>query len=306
MPFLMEVDENRFLKLGHLYFKVGSPKYLLCMGIEMTRWLFLTARFVVRALYDYLTGKGLSESRMICIPAPFVAQLRARAMSELASEAKEPFWLSAGDVLCGWWARIIVAAGPPASPQQEIVINNVLGLRMLYDLIPPEKAYISNALMMMPSFFTAKDLLGQPLGCSAFILRQAVTNLKTREQIEARFQLDRGPQQRGLSALYGSAGMRMIICTNWSKNKIHEVDFSAAVLKSGDRKRPSKVGRPSYTQLHAFAQSASFLNTFSINEDSDGNYWIYSLLPTRGKYWENVEDLLQEEFQGATADQVKK
>jgi hypothetical protein len=146
-------------------------------------------------------------------------------MSELASEVKEPFWLSAGDVLGGWWARIIVAAGPPASPQQEVVINNVLGLRLLYDLVPPEKAYVSNALTMMPSFFTAKDLLGQPLGCSAFILRQAVTNLKTREQIEARFQLDRGPQQRGLPALYGSAGMRMIICTNWSKNKIHEVDF---------------------------------------------------------------------------------
>jgi len=60
-----------------------------------------TARFVVRTLYHYLTGKSLSESRMICIPAPFVAQLRARAMSELASEAKEPFWLSAGDVFCG-------------------------------------------------------------------------------------------------------------------------------------------------------------------------------------------------------------
>lgn len=281
----------------------------------MTPWQ--TTRFVVRAIYDRLFRKRQFQTRMVCIPAPFVAHLRARALSDLASSdapsQKENTlnsfpWLSPGDVLCAWWARMIVWAGPQ-DPQQEVVVNNVLGLRStLPDFLPPEKAYVANAMMLMPSFFTARDLLSKPLGYTALILRQAIARLKLREQIEARFRLDRDVQRKqALPVVYGSAGMRMIVCTNWCQNKPHEVDFSAAVIRqtpghSHETTRgATKVGRPSYMQLHGFSHTASSLNTFSINQDAEGHYWICSLLPT--KYWKQVESLLEKDFDGWTPSQ---
>jgi len=194
------------------------------------------AKFALRVLFDGVNGSGRAEGRMICIPSAAAQRLRQAAMSQLekkdqAIDQTSGTWLSYGDVLCAWWSRIIVDAAPKHS-QQEIVINNVLGLRKFKDILPGDEAYISNAITMMPTFFKTEHLLSQSLGHTAAALRSTVKRLGTRAQVEARFALDRVPQQkRGVPGLYGDPNMRMIICTNWTKSGIYDLDFSPAVVK---------------------------------------------------------------------------
>lgn len=85
--------------------------------------------------------------------------------------------------------------------------------------------------------------------------------------------------------------MRMIICTNWIKGKIHEVDFSPALLDG--KATGSDAVCPTYNQIHAIVKDFDLISGFAISKDKDGNYWIYSRWDA--KHTSKVEQMLSEE-----------
>ncbi|KAK6001259.1 hypothetical protein QM012_002590 [Aureobasidium pullulans] len=252
--------------------------------------------FGVRALIRRVFSKSEVKDYVICVPGSYVQKLKSHALKDIAEAsnptAETPF-LSDSDVLCAWWSKYI-ASCISTQATETFVINNLLELRQVLtpELFRPESPYVSNALMMMPTFVTARQLLTRSLGEMALSIRDTISQLSTKAQVEARFSLDRVWQRRtGHPALYGDPWMRMIVCTNWIKIKIHQADFSPALL---DKKfSNSSPVCPAYNQIHAIIENFDLITAFAISKDADNSYWIYSQLDA--KHRSKVEQMLSAE-----------
>lgn len=150
--------------------------------------------------------------------------------------------------MCAWWTRHILSC-IPKDPSQAIAINIAFGLRWLLakDMLPASSANVANAVTYVPAFMLGGDVLTRPLGHVAAALRKALAELGTREQMEARLALERTSQEKtGNAGLCGDPWMHMVVCTNWTKGKFHDVDFPATVVKEEGHLGGQKAGRPSY------------------------------------------------------------
>ncbi|MCJ1264218.1 hypothetical protein MMC22_004089 [Lobaria immixta] len=112
-------------------------------------------------------------------------------------------------------------------------------------MLSASSAYVANALAYVPVFMSARDVLTKPLGYVAAVLRQALTELGRRDQIEARLALA-GPRKNRPATL----------------SKFYDVDLTAAVEKEGHHLGGQKARRPSYIQPHAFAKGFSLIEGF--------------------------------------------
>lgn len=238
------------------------------------------------------------EGRAIFVPAAYASNLRKAALSELKlmqlkGEYNNIPFLSEGDVVCAWWTRYIVQAQMPETSNRTVAIYNAFGLRQLLsrDLLPSRHAYIANAFCMVPTFMTARDVLTKPLGCVAAAIRESYMDLGTRGQVEAVMSLNRAAQDKGGSALFGDPWMHMVVCTNWTKADLFNVDFTGA-LAEGRRDSGRATGKPSFIQAHAFARGFSMINGFMVTgKDADGNIWLYGIL--RKQCWHVIEQMLE-------------
>ncbi|KAG7041721.1 LysR family regulatory protein [Colletotrichum scovillei] len=164
-------------------------------------------------------------------------------------------FLSDGDILCSWWTRNIISSRirNPTKSRKTIAILNMMGLRGVLaqaGRLPEQGALVGNAILPIPALLPARDLVKKgPLGFGrvAKALREAIAQLSTRPQVEALLALQRrahgdkvdgnankkkesGNGKAGLPALFGDAGMHMVVCTNWTKAEFFDVDFSAAAV----------------------------------------------------------------------------
>ncbi|KAL1606201.1 hypothetical protein SLS60_003602 [Paraconiothyrium brasiliense] len=229
------------------------------------------------------------ESRMVCVPQQTVEKVRKEVMADLGSPSSghavlSPF-LSDGDILCAWWTRIVLSQLSPY-PTQTVVLNHAYDIRrsLQEDLIPEGAPYISDAVCFIPVILTAKDILEKPLSYTALAIRNAITELGTREQVEAFFSLWRRNPGKLLPIL-GDRNMRMITFSNWTKANLYELDFSAAIAKGYD----TKVAKPRYIQN---TQSGLTLpNAFPImGKDGQGNYWLSGYM--NKAHWAAIEQEL--------------
>lgn len=278
----------------------------------MSTWqlLVLAARHMCFKLWN---PASTEESRVVMVPASFAQHLRDTAMADISDSTRtqqpvvlnsdnlhshegqsqeqhhassKPF-VSEGDVICAWWARTIIAAQLPATSNRTVAINVPYNLRWLLkdDLLPSNSAYVGNAAVSVQAFMTVKELLEKPLGQVAALIRSALQTLGTRGQVEALVALSRSAASKGGASVFGDAWMQMVVCTNWTKGNFFKVDFSGAVLKG------QADGKPSYIQAHAFSDSLSVINAFSIvGKDGQGNIWIIGRLP--GQYWPTIEEAI--------------
>ncbi|KAL0780513.1 hypothetical protein CaCOL14_001848 [Colletotrichum acutatum] len=163
-------------------------------------------------------------------------------------------FLSDGDVLCSWWTRNIINSRirNPTKSRKTIAVLNMMGLRGVLaqaGRLPEKGALVGNAILPIPALLPTRDLVRKgPLGFGrvAKALREAIAQLSTRPQVEALLALQRrahgeevdknankkkpGNGKAGLPALFGDAGMHMVVCTNWTKAEFFNVDFSVAVV----------------------------------------------------------------------------
>ncbi|RYP60097.1 hypothetical protein DL769_008281 [Monosporascus sp. CRB-8-3] len=255
--------------------------------------------FLFRYVYELLRYRG--EERMICVPAAYVENLRARAVSDLVvarGDAAEKPFVSEGDVLSAWAVRALTRAVLPPTSNKTIMILNAFGLRwaLADDRLPRDKAYVSNAVAAVYTYLSAKDLLTKPLGYVAGAVRQAIVEQGTPAQLETRRFLDREAiEKSGWPALYGDGWINMLIVSNWSKGRFFETDFSAAVVREGgSAARTSKVGRPSYIQNCKYMKNFNSRGTIPVvGKDGAGNYWLQST--ARKGFWDKIQKAMDEE-----------
>ncbi|KAI1328002.1 hypothetical protein F5Y16DRAFT_370358 [Xylariaceae sp. FL0255] len=255
--------------------------------------------FILRFLCEFIWYPK-EETRVVCLPAAHVQKLRADAMADLAAQHKDgdskPF-LSDGDVVTGWIARMVVNQLEPPTSTRPIHIMNAFGLRsaLANDMIPAGSAYVANAVYGVYALVSATDILTKPLSFVASEIRRSILEQGVRTQLDARRATDRAA---GDTVLYGDARMTMVIISNWTKGRFFENDFSAAVVKSATKEnslRPSyKVGRPTYIQTAGYSDGTIPLrNAFPvIGKDNAGNYWMSGAL--RKGLWARIGEILNQ------------
>jgi hypothetical protein len=244
---------------------------------------------LARFVFNYMAESywyPIDEGRMICMPSSYFAKLKAQAYADLKTLDKEqltfsisnaatPF-LSDGDIITAFLLPIVARTNPSianSAPTRMIAMANVMGMRdvlrnTLPPLLPQHGAYIHNCVIPIWSHFTVDEYLNLPLGHIAARIRKDLVLQSTRAQLDARQAL---AANGGI--LFGSGDMAMVTMSNWSKARLFETDFSAAIVDGADVQKG--IGKPKY--IHPFATQDGFAlrNAAScVGRDAEGNWWM--------------------------------
>lgn len=246
-------------------------------GFSMFIW-------VLRFVWEIIRVRK-QESRVIFLPAATVKKLRDRAIDDLAAEAQnvdeKPF-LSDGDVLTAWTARMACLHLSPRSTQGMTVMNVFEVRSRLPSVFNTAASYIGNFVFASWTLFTVGDLLTQPLGKVALKLRTTLAAQITEPQVRGMIrEMRETVAKAGRPALVLKPRSILMTYSNWSKGKFFDiVDFSPAIIKSG---KPGPVvpkpGRPVYFSSTAVTPPPTMRNVYNISgRDAAGNYWITGVL----------------------------
>ncbi|KAK0615705.1 hypothetical protein B0T17DRAFT_592427 [Bombardia bombarda] len=242
--------------------------------------------FVLHHLWFLLFGTKHQQRRLIFIPARSIAALRQESMGGLAAEqAKDPdLFISDGDILSAWGARILALA-QPANSARPVTTMNVFDVRTrMPSIFAAGGAYVQNLAVASWAFSDARKLRTTPLGKTALALRSAIVEQSEETQAKAVLRIMRGVLLTGgQGPLLGEPNARMFVISNWTKGKFYQVvDFSPAVkvgASSGVARRTwpgvgADPGKPDWFISAMFA-SNPFPNVWNIlGKDVGGNYWI--------------------------------
>ncbi|KJZ67996.1 hypothetical protein HIM_12615 [Hirsutella minnesotensis 3608] len=251
-------------------------------------WLGLFICFC-RTLVEVIFYK--QQTRMIYVPGPWIRRLRENASRELANDNQgcTNQFLSEGDVLSAWWAKINIAHYSTGS-NKLVHLANALGWRptLARDLLPSGRPYLSNAVGLACTLIPAKDLLTRSLSYVAWQIRQCITESRQREQVEAYAALWRKSPGR-ISPLFGNSTMHIVTCSNWSKADLFHLDFSAALAERSTTVSSTELGRPSYVQ-NCFRGVYISNVMVIVGKDTHGGYWLTAF--TNAKHWAKIEQAI--------------
>jgi hypothetical protein len=229
---------------------------------------------------------------MVYIPAWFLQSLRERVLKELpSSEGSEPF-LSDGDVLCAWWARLsVLHLDKHRHHDKCVALSNTMSMRptLRPDILPPRQPFIANSTAIITALMTVQDVFDQPLGSIARKVRHSVDDLRRREQVHAFAALQKGSWKR-TPPVFGHHKMHGIMVSNWSKAKLFDVDFSGArdVSEAGHVARHDPC-KPVFIQSR-FAGGDGVEIVLVVGKDADGGYWLDC--STNENRWPAIEEAM--------------
>jgi hypothetical protein len=279
---------------AHAIARGGDPKKHIMSHYALTGIWF--AMFVVGYLYELFVHSA-EAGRMICIPGPWVENLREQAIANVLASgySKNDLFLSHGDVLLAWWAKTSTTAQRLGS-SQPVNIMNVTNVRGLFpDLLPDKGAaevYTTNAALTANTFVTCGELKSMSVGALALHVRQDLQTQRTSEQVRhfVAWQLE-SMKKIGRSPLLGSWNQILLAWSNWHRARLYDVDFSAAVVRPGLplESRSNKLGQPSFILPNGHANGMSLRNAGPlIGRDANGDWWMQTVL--RAGAWARVEE----------------
>ncbi|KAM0806699.1 hypothetical protein AB5N19_07036 [Seiridium cardinale] len=213
------------------------------------------------------------ENRIVCVPGTFIDKLKSQALSDLQAAAgpgEKPF-LSDGDVLAAWWARLASSTILDSQSTRTVSIQYAASARKALGLStdPAKDPYVSNLFTILYSLLPACDIINKPVSQTAHQIRRSIIEQGTREQVEAYFALQRQGGGKMLPLL-GDSNMHMMTISNWTKADLYGHDFGPAALSPEVR----KTQYPSYVQTTQLP--FNFPEGFCIiGQDSQRNYWLY-------------------------------
>lgn len=242
--------------------------------------------FIVRFLWELL-WYGRSESRTIFMPKETIARLRREAVEEIVFSngdvGNEKPFISEGDVLSAWTAKLVAASDPRRLP---VSILNAVNLRYRVSSLQHAAAVYIQNLALCTFAFVSPGMIRSPLGLIALENRKHLTEQTTPLQIRAYLRTLIADSQKGIDAvLFGESNMLLIIITNWTKAKLTQAaDFSAAVVRQGDvnETRRNALGQMIQVSVASAKQSFMSKNVMIIKgKDHGDNYWLEGCFPPR-------------------------
>ncbi|WQF75126.1 Putative chloramphenicol acetyltransferase-like domain superfamily [Colletotrichum destructivum] len=229
--------------------------------------------WVVRNAYGLAFCK--KEHRMVCIPAAYLKKLREKALVELAAAAeaasegrKETPFVSDGDVIVAWAARLAISNLAKDSERLVAIQQAYQWRPILKDLIPPERPFLSNCVGFLVTLIPAKDLLQRPLSYVASQVRRSVQEQGSREQVEAYAELIRRDPGNRAPPFLGARSMQLIGFSNWQQGNVYGLDLSSAAVSPRDAPL-----MPSYVQNVQGPYNFTD-GIIIVGNDAGGNYWM--------------------------------
>lgn len=233
--------------------------------------------------------------RVICFPPNLLAEIRRQTESEEMNndgrtDCQKPF-LSDDNLITAWWARLYITT--QKNPRGTVNLWSALGLRktLQEDLLPPSKPYLGNAIGFFTVLIPAQDIIALPLSYVASLLRQRITESRTREQVEAFCALVREKEGTLTSPRFGKGKMMIMLCSSWSSGNFFDLDFTGAVIPKASAAGipPLRAGFPSYVQ-YTNNYNARFNLLVNVGKDHEGNYWLNAA--TDDAHWKRIEQSL--------------
>ena len=264
---------------------------LLGMRLSLPQLLVFGFRYWLEGFWY-----SAEKSRVVCLPAAFMARLRAESAAEAkAADPEGNGFLSDGDLISAWCARQM-AEHTPLGAGQTLCVTNAMGWRALLqpDVLEKGKAYLGNATCLSYAHVKAGDIVSRPLGYTASAVRRSLREQATRPQLEAvAHLLAETYQATGNPPVFGNAGMKLMVVSNWSKGRFFDMDFSPAVVGGAGEGGV----RPVYIQPCVFNKGFSTRNAFQVSgKDGAGNYWLSATL--RSEVWDAIERSLSTTARG--------
>jgi hypothetical protein len=199
--------------LGALAGRVPANRHVLYDQL-LSGWGFL--RLIFSGMWESFWYPKLA-TRMIFLPGAFVKKLKEQALADIrtSDDAVEQPFLSEGDIILVWWARITCAAMKIPS-SRAITLNNAFNFRGVIDeLLPPNEAFVGNAVFSSFTNLTASQLQSQPLGTIALQVRRSLQQQRTQEQVEALATLRVEREAQGKPVMFGRPDALGIYWSNW-------------------------------------------------------------------------------------------
>jgi hypothetical protein len=263
-------------------------------------------RFGINMAIDLLYHRN-NCLRQICIPSSYFKRIYAQARSELnfasnlaedcdLATSSEDEFVSESDVLFAWWVRTLVPALEPLRKDTPIGLMNVFDFRSLVqpDLLTKGSVYVANGTFAIFKLLPAWQILTTPLSSVALSLRKSLTEQRTRPQLEAVAAAHRTSiEKSGMAAMFGEPGMYLLVCSNWHRGKLYQVDFSAALLDPSKRNQNPLAGKPTYIHPVGYNNGFQIRNFGAVSgKDHEGNWWLSWY--TSNDTWDIVERVLRE------------
>lgn len=251
----------------------------------------------LRYLWYWIRGPAL-ESRTVFLPHETGTKIKTQVQKEIDSMPVDPAqknFASEGDIFTAWVTHIVAASEPTKRP---------ITIMAFYDLRRPVASamnsgglYIQNLLMLTYAFISPQLLRG-PVGPVAVAHRHHLQQQTSPPQALAcsrrhRLDLETTGRQRHL---FGEPTSQAILFNNFLKTGyLTEVDFSAAVLRSGEtaEKRNNPSGTPIvYSYRVDSAPLDKVTSFYMLGKDHGGNYWFQGNL--RPAAWSEMEKRLRQ------------
>lgn len=276
------IESNPLAKLGR-----NPTEPYKWLDRQMSNWQKL--KYISRRLPGYLLHSCVN--RVVCVPSSFIASLREEALKDIPNiqNATTPF-VSENDVLFTWWARVVFSRTRNLNQTLNLITTASRRVPLSKDLLPPGSLYLSNAIGFLQTVLTRKDLLEEPIGYTAYRIRQTIQGDHTREQIEAQEALSVN-SILGFPTWLGDSSMEVLLSTSMAKGDVYGLDFSGAA-RNDQPSEPNSAIKPSYIQVF-FADGLYQLIApvcVFLGKDAGGNYWISGSL--RKPVWDHVEATL--------------
>ncbi|KAI2787685.1 hypothetical protein POX_f08060 [Penicillium oxalicum] len=235
------------------------------------------------------------EDRAIVIPHLYVQRLREKALEEIQSTSTDPRespFVSEGDIILAWMCKALGIA-MDASPSTPVCISNVFDARAILG-ISQQGAYIGNGTMPCWTILKAGDLQEDSVSALALRVRRSLLDQRDKAQVCAMDSMRRkAVKETGFLPLVGDPHQIPMMCTNWYRARLFDLDFAGARvdggLKSSERPcRPKYINNAGPDPLGP----RSVRNFFTVlGKDGDGNWWFQVI--ARGKSWEKIEKTLR-------------
>ena len=247
------------------------------------------------------------EARTVCIPKRVIAAMVKEARGHIASEGK---FISTGDILTAAACRVRAQAEGPGSTREVMTIMALNPRGHAKNLMRPDAAYVLNSPANVHFSCPADKALTLPLGQLALLVRQAISDQISEEQLRASVALSvETMKEHDLPVIFGTKDMATQFLSNWSMGRISDrMDFSPAIVKDAER-RPSpksKRGHPTYWSLsdpsHNTVSVISSLYVV-VGEDVHENTWL--TLTVAKPMWEDFMAFVRRYDDDGQPGQVK-
>lgn len=250
--------------------KTPSSKFLL---IEKRLTGFQLLRFISTLLSETFWYPA-QDWRTVCLPAAFVAQMKAQATAECGE------YLSEGDVLGAWRNKIIAKAmqWPLSKP---ILMVQYYSLHGVLDELPKGRAFIGNWVCKMFVMTKTQDVLENSIGKEALHIRRQLKEQRTKEQAEAYVSM----KSEEPLMFFGQPNMAFMGMSNVSGAKPYDLDFSPAAVDGGS-------GTIAYLHCDFYVKALFKVRNVGpiFGRDKHGDWWMSWVM--RSEAWGRVEQEL--------------